>query len=91
MAPKETLDLVYSRMASVDRLSFRTLASSVDIRKGLEARRFKVLKSHNSIKDRVMSFGILIKKNTKAIFEAERLEGKFSITLDEYTAINNKR
>ena len=91
LATRESLDLVLARMTSVDRLSFNVIASSYDIQQGLLARGFKVLKHHDSIKERVLSFASKVRAEMKASFEACRQNEKFAITLDEYTSINNKR
>ena len=91
LTPKDSLSLVLARMASVDKLSFRTIATSVDIREGLRARGFKVVKSPHTVRAYVVSFAEEIKLKTREKFEVRRACEKFSITLDEYTSINNKR
>ena len=83
--------LVLSRMASVDRIAFKTIASSVDIQEGLRARGFRVLKDETSIKSNIMAFAKEVKQEIKAKLEKLRLTQKFAITLDEWTAINNRR
>ena len=90
-AAKESLDVVLAQLTSVDRLSLNVIATSFDIQQGLLARGYKVLKHHESIKERVLSFASKVKAEMKASFEARRQNEKFAITLDEYTSINNKR
>ena len=83
--------MVLARMASVDRISFKTLATSVDIQEGLHARGFPVLKTDKAIRERIHSYATEAKQKLKTFFEKQRLEEKFAITLDEYTSINGKR
>ena len=91
LTPKDTLPLVLSRMVSVDRISFNTIATSVDIQEGLRARGLKVLKSPNSVRENVFSFAADVKQKMTATLNERRGREKFAITLDEYTSINNKR
>ena len=53
---KETIELVLSRMVSLDDISFNRIENSVDIRAGLVARGFVVPKTRKTIKARISSF-----------------------------------
>ncbi|QQP38053.1 Putative AC9 transposase [Caligus rogercresseyi] len=55
----------FARMTSIDRISFRTIATSVDIQEGLRARGFKVVKDPRSVKSHVLAFADEIKMRSR--------------------------
>ncbi|QQP37736.1 Putative AC9 transposase, partial [Caligus rogercresseyi] len=66
----------------IDRISFRTIATSVDIQEGLRARGFKVVKDPRSVKSHVLAFADEIKDEIKIKLQKLRKTEKFSISLD---------
>ena len=56
LTTKDSLNCVYARLAAVDRISLKTLESSVDIQEGLRARGYAVLKSREAIKKHTFDF-----------------------------------
>ena len=92
LTTKDSLNCVYARLAAVDRISLKTLESSVNIQEGLRARGYAVLKSRKAIKKHIFDFASETRLKMKEILKSKILQfEKFSITLDEYTSTNNRR
>ena len=89
---REEVGRVLAEMAAVDRLSFLTLATSNQLRKGFEARKLEIPKSVNGVKNHIFKFArdmmCVLKQDL-----AKRLEKneRFSLSLDEYTSSGNRR
>ena len=83
---------VYARMAALNRISFRTLAESEDIKMGMAALGYKPLHSHKAIAKLVREYAKLVEAETQSILQAELDKGnRFSLTTDEWTSIRNRR
>ena len=93
--PVESLTLsfqVYARMAALDRISFRTLAESEDIKRGLKALGYTPLSTHGGIAKLVMEYAKEVKKEiTMALKEELDKHNRFSVTIDEWTSVRNRR
>jgi hypothetical protein len=89
---KDPLNKVLARMASVDRLPFYTIASSLDIRNGLIAQGYKTPASDFGVRSAVTSYGYEVKAKIMALLAEKKADGyRFSVTLDEYTSAKNCR
>lgn len=88
-----SLEAVIARMAAVDGFPFRVFITSIDLRKGLEARGFVNLPlSPSTIKTKVISYCKKVFESFGQNFEKSRQNGRcFSITFDEWTSNRNKR
>lgn len=80
-------------MTSRDCLSFNVIASSQDIKSGLQARKFENIPANpNSVKSMVMKFGEKVRDNLKVELCKLKEKGeRFSLTFDEWTSNGNKR
>ena len=81
-----------ARLVAVDRITFNTLATSVDIRAGLKAMGLEIPTSNNGIREAVWRFFEEIKADVKTeIGKKLAADGRFSISVDEYTSSRNRR
>jgi hypothetical protein len=89
----DSLDVVLSRLVCKDGLSFHTLATSKDIRAGLEARSFQnIPKSANTIRQRVLTYAEKITNEMKQQLQSSLAEGhRFSLSTDEWTSVSSHR
>ena len=87
----ETLAAIYAEMSAVDLIPFFRLALSKQIRKGLDTRGYKPLKSHTAIANLVDQYTMEIKKEYKKFLRKKIKSGmRFSITNDEATKCNRR-
>ena len=89
---KSTPEKVLASLAAVDRISFHTLATSKEIRKGWVAQGLKMPTTHQAIKGKVMAYGKEVEDQIKEDIARRKDRGEvFSITLDEWTSDRNRR
>ena len=83
---------MYARLAALDRISFRTLAESEDIKRGLASLGYKVLHSPTAIIKLVMEYAEEIKEKIATILKEEiERGGRVSATTDEWTSLKVRR
>ena len=83
---------MYARLAALDRISFKTLAESDDIKRGLIALGYKVMHSPAAVIKLVMEYAEEIKKDiAKQLQEELDKGGRFSVTIDEWTSLKIRR
>ena len=89
---REESGRVLAEMAAVDNLSFHSLATSNQLRKGFEARKLEIPTSVNGVKRHVFKYASDTMSALKQDL-ATRLEKneRFSLSLDEYTSPGNRR
>ena len=81
-----------ARMAALDNLSFRQIASSTFIQDSLEMMYQRRAKSHNTVSKIVKKFAAEKRAEVKSkISETLKMNGRFSFTCDEYTSAKNTR
>jgi len=82
---ENSLPAVLSRLTACDGLSFRVIAMSKDLRRGLMAMGHShVPTSVESIRQQVLKHGQVIRSVVKADLDRKKKEGeRFSITMDE--------
>ncbi|XP_039962565.1 uncharacterized protein LOC120776099 [Bactrocera tryoni] len=79
-------------LVAVDGLAFSTIAQSKQIRKGIEARKFKVPKSDTTIRKYVMKYCEECRERVKKeIIDLKVKNNRFSISFDKWTSVANKR
>jgi hypothetical protein len=85
-------NFVLARMVAEDRLPFKTIAGSVEIKAGFKARGLKIPETANGIKGAVFTFANKIEEELKEDLACRILKGeRFSMSLDEYTSPMNRR
>ena len=83
---------IYAQYASEDRISFNTLAKSVNIKLGLVARGFTPWDSPTTIQKEVHKYAEEVRKEIKEQLRQKVQMGvRFSITTDEYTSLKIDR
>lgn len=89
----DDLDAILARMCARDGLPFRVFCSSPDLRGLLAAKGYKNLPTHhNTIRRRVLRHCARLKCDVKTKLAEELSKGKrFSLTIDEYTSLKNRR
>ena len=89
---KDPIEMVVSRLAAVDCLSFNVIASSKDIQSGLIAQGYKPPKTRQAVKDMVIQFACNVQNEVKEEIQKLIQKGsRFSITSDEYTSLRARR
>ncbi|XP_050339106.1 uncharacterized protein LOC126765534 [Bactrocera neohumeralis] len=89
---EENIRAIMASLVAVDGLAFSTIAQSKQIRKGMEARKFKVPKSDTTIRKYVMEyFEECHERVKKEIIDLKVKNNRFSISFDEWTSVANKR
>ena len=89
---KDSLQAIISKMVTLDGISVNSITNSEFIRSALTDRGFNLPKNPSHVMDLIHSEYNEIKKNVISEITHEIKTGKrFSITLDEYTALNNRR
>ena len=92
MKPCATLSAVLARMAAYDGLLFSIFITSLDLRKSLTALGYSVPKSITSIREQVIKYGNQLFERIKDdLFLRRSNSEKFSLTLDEWTSLRNRR
>ena len=87
-----TLSAVLARMTAYDGLPFSIFITSLDLRKSLTALGHSVPKSITSIREQVVKYGIhLFERIKHDLFLRKSNSEKFSLTLDEWTSLRNRR
>jgi hypothetical protein len=89
---KDPLEKVLARMASVDRLPFKTISDSSDIRNGLIAQGYRAPSSDFGVRSAVAKYAQEVKAKILDLLIEKKAAGyHFSVTLDEYTSAKNRR
>ena len=87
-----TLSAILARMTACAGLSFSVFITSNDLRKSIMALGHTLPKSVNGIRDQVIKYGShVIEKIKRDLIFKKAKGGKFSLTLDEWTSLRNKR
>ena len=87
-----TLSAILTRMTACDGLPFSIFITSQDLRKSLTALGHTLPKSVTSIREQVMKYGLHVTERIKHDLILKKSNGeKFSITLDEWTSMRNRR
>ena len=82
----------FGSSGSKDRVSFLTIANSIDISNGLKIAGFTVPKSHKTIREKVCFFANDVKTEYIHQINMAKISSKYlSISLDEWTSLRNKR
>ena len=89
---RPTLSEIISKLAAIDRFSFNQISKSEFIRQSIAVKGFNLARNSSDIMQLMMDFyiqkkGELIKK----ISTLKLNDQKFSISIDEWTSVNNKR
>lgn len=89
----ESLPLALARMAACDCLSFNVICTSIDIRKGLEARGFQnIPKCPKTTKKIVMEYSRKKREELTKQFLTKIENGeRFCLTFDEWSSTRNRR
>ncbi|XP_043210081.1 uncharacterized protein LOC122375011 [Amphibalanus amphitrite] len=89
----DDLDAILARMCARDGIPFTVFCTSPDLRGLLAAKGYKNLPTHhNTIRRRVLKHCARLKCDVKAKLAEELSNGKrFSLTIDEYTSLKNRR
>ncbi len=89
---KDSIQMVISRMVTLDRISFQRMVKSKDIQRGLEAQGYKPPKTYRALSEMIIGFSSRIVEEMSAKFQKDLQSGfRFRITSDEYTSCGNKR
>ena len=81
---------VVARLACIDRISFKTIATSQDIRQGFAAQGLKISSSRTKIREMVIEFAYQLRDLMKSKLKDMIQDGKkFALTLDEWTSMRN--
>ena len=92
LTPRESPGIVLARLCAVDRIPFNTIAKSKDILSGQKAKGIQLPQSGAGIRKAVLQFSDDIKVKIKTeIAEKISADGRFSISIDEYTSARNRR
>ena len=79
-------------MTAYDGLPFKVFITSIDLRKSLTALGYSLPKSLTTIGEHVIKYGTHIFERIKHDLLLRKSKGqKFSLTLDEWTSLRNKR
>ncbi len=85
-------ELSVAKLAAVDGISFSTLASSTEIRKGWEAQGLKVPETKAGIQAMMMRYSSKLKEDLKEhLAEKKKTGEQFSLSFDEWTSKRNQR
>ena len=89
---KETIGEVVSKLVALDGFSFNALVNSTFIRSAMSEKGLEFPKNHKQVIQLVKKFSSCIKAELKANFSSMvSSEKRFSISLDEYTSLKNRR
>lgn len=84
--------VVLARMVAKDGIPFRLFVTSHDLRSSLNARGVKVPNSQTTITKQVLDVASRLETLIKDDIQQRKRNGeRFSLTLDEWTALNNRR
>ena len=87
-----SLQAVLARMTACDGLSFNIFTTSSDLRKSIAALGHKLPKSVVGIRDQVLKYGTQLRDEVTRSLRNVKSKGEyFSLTLDEWTSMQNKR
>lgn len=86
-----TLPAVLARMTAYDGLPFKVFITSIDLRKSLIAQGYSLPKSLTTIRKHVIKYGTYVVERIKHDLLRKSKSEKFSLTLDEWTSLRNKR
>ena len=89
---KESISEVFSKLAALDRFSFNALTKSTFIWSAMTEKGYNFPKKHKQAIQLVKNFSASVKAELKNQLNSLLLTGEhFSITLDEYTSLKNRR
>ncbi len=92
LSSSTSTEQVVAELTACDRLTFNQLATSKRIREALQSQGHKIPKKPGDIRDLVLSHHALKKEEVKEELSKRREKGeRFSLTLDEYTSLSDKR
>ena len=87
-----SLPAVLARMTACDGLSFNIFTTSMDLRKSLAALGHSLPRSVVGIRDQVLKYGQQLRQDITRNLSIIKSKGQyFSLTLDEWTSLQNKR
>ena len=87
-----SLERKVSRLCALSCLSFKKLATDVDIREALKAQNYELPKNWNHIKNLVLKEYNHVVDEVKDVLKTKKdKKVRFSITTDEYTSVKNRR
>ena len=87
-----SLQAVLARMTACDGLSFNIFTTSSDLRKSLTVLGYELPKSVVGIRDQVIKYGKQLRDEVTRNLRNAKSKGEyFSLTLDEWTSMQNKR
>ena len=87
-----TLSAVLARMTAYHGLPFSVFITSIDLRKSLTALGYTLPKSLTTIREHVIKYVTYVIERIKHDLLLRKSNGeKFSLTLDEWTSLRNKR
>ena len=89
---KASLAEVVAELAAVDRLPFQIIAESHRINAAFRAQGYQIPKDRKAVKGLVIDFFEKVADETKKeLAEMKKGNWRFSLSLDEYTSLKNKR
>ena len=89
---KKSVQEVIAKMAAVDGIPFHVIENNEFIRKSLVTQGLKLTYHHGCAREKNSLSCVEAKFKIKATFAERKKNGeKFSLSLDEYTSISNKR
>ena len=87
-----SLPAILARMTACDGLSFNVFTTSLDIRRSISALGHSIPKSVSGVRDQVVKYGQQLREEVKRSIHISKSKGAyFSLTLDEWTSVQNKR
>ena len=79
-------------MTACDGHSFNVFTTSLDIRRSISALGHSIPKSVSGARDQVVKYGQQLREEVKRSIHISKSKGAcFSLTLDEWTSVQNKR
>ena len=89
---KEFLERIVAELAAVDRISFNTVSTSMQLLQAFLARVYKLPQTIQNVRKYYHIFFQTLKSDIKKMIEIKKGAGKFcSVTLDEYTSTRSRR
>jgi hypothetical protein len=89
---RQSMNEILARLVALDGFSVNAIAKSEFIRESVTSRGYELPKSNHNIMAHVLCFYEEAKRNTiNRIKEIKAEDRKFSITLDEWTSLRNRR
>ena len=87
-----SLPAILARMTACDGLSFNVFTTSLDIRRSISALGHSIPESVSGVRDQVVKYGQQLREEVKRSIHISKSKGAyFSLTLDKWTSVQNKR